>query len=64
MVNAADFAMALMDIIKLLCQEPPNLLDFGGGAWVDWCKIAFEILTSHPSIKCIFENIFGGILNC
>jgi len=32
MVNAADFAMALMDIIKLLCQEPPNLLDFGGGA--------------------------------
>ena len=53
-----------MDIIKLYGQEPANFLDVGGGASVDQCKIAFEILTSHPSVKCIFVNIFGGILSC
>ena len=26
--------------------------------------MAFEIISSHPSVKAIFVNIFGGILKC
>ena len=53
-----------MDIIKLYGETPANFLDVGGGANVEQCKTAFEILTNHPSVKCIFINIFGGILSC
>lgn len=64
LVNGAGLAMATMDIIKLYGAEPANFLDVGGGASVDQCKVAFEILSQHPSVKCIFINIFGGILSC
>jgi succinyl-CoA synthetase beta subunit len=64
MVNGAGLAMATMDIIKLFGAEPANFLDVGGGASVEQCKVAFEILSQHPSVKCIFVNIFGGILSC
>lgn len=56
--------MATMDVIKLHGAEPANFLDVGGGASVDQVKTAFEILTAHPRVKCIFINIFGGILSC
>lgn len=64
LVNGAGLAMATMDVIKLHGAEPANFLDVGGGASVDQVKTAFEILTSHPDVKCIFINIFGGILSC
>lgn len=64
MVNGAGLAMATMDIIKLHGGEPANFLDVGGGANVEQVKTAFEILSSHPKVKTILINIFGGILKC
>jgi len=64
MVNGAGLAMATMDVIKLHGGSPANFLDVGGGASVDQVKLAFEILTQHPSVKTILINIFGGIVNC
>ena len=64
MVNGAGLAMSTMDIIKLKGGEPANFLDIGGGANADQVKLAFEILCSHPQVKCILVNIFGGIMRC
>jgi len=64
MVNGAGLAMATMDIIKLHGGAPANFLDVGGGANVEQVKTAFEILNSHPSVKTILINIFGGIMKC
>jgi succinyl-CoA synthetase beta subunit len=62
MVNGAGLAMSTMDIIKLKGGEPANFLDVGGGATAKQVKSAFEILTSHPQVKAILVNIFGGIM--
>eukprot|EP01022_Parablepharisma_sp_SALTPOND_P004356 TRINITY_DN120148_c1_g1_i1.p2 TRINITY_DN120148_c1_g1~~TRINITY_DN120148_c1_g1_i1.p2 ORF type:complete len:322 (-),score=29.64 TRINITY_DN120148_c1_g1_i1:2289-3254(-) len=62
MVNGAGLAMATMDIIKLKGGEPANFLDVGGGATAGQVKSAFEILVSHPQVKGILVNIFGGIM--
>ena len=62
MVNGAGLAMSTMDIIKLKGGEPANFLDVGGGASADQVKLAFEILSSHPQVKGILVNIFGGIM--
>jgi len=64
MVNGAGLAMATMDIIKLKGGEPANFLDVGGGANANQVKAAFEILISHPQVKGILVNIFGGIMRC
>jgi succinyl-CoA synthetase beta subunit len=64
MVNGAGLAMATMDIIKLAGGEPANFLDVGGGASPEQIENAFRILTSDPSVKAVFINIFGGILRC
>lgn len=64
MVNGAGLAMATMDIIKLAGGKPANFLDVGGGAKKEQIKNAFHILTSDPSVKAVFINIFGGILRC
>lgn len=64
MVNGAGLAMATMDIIKLKGGDPANFLDVGGGANVEQVKTAFEILSSHPKVKAILINIFGGIMKC
>ncbi len=62
MVNGAGLAMATMDIIKLKGGMPANFLDVGGGATADQVKAAFTILNSHPQVKGILVNIFGGIM--
>jgi len=64
MVNGAGLAMATMDIIKLKGGDPANFLDVGGGAEAEQVTKAFEILNSHPSVKTILVNIFGGIMKC
>jgi len=64
MVNGAGLAMATMDIIKLAGGEPANFLDVGGGASPDQIENAFRILSSDPSVKAVFINVFGGILRC
>ena len=62
MVNGAGLAMSTMDIIKQAGGEPANFLDVGGGASPEQVENAFRILSSDPSVKAIFINVFGGIL--
>jgi len=62
MVNGAGLAMATMDIIKLAGGAPANFLDVGGGASPEQIENAFRILSSDPSVKAVFINVFGGIL--
>jgi succinyl-CoA synthetase beta subunit len=64
MVNGAGLAMATMDIVKLAGGEPANFLDVGGGASSEQIENAFRILSSDPSVKAVFINVFGGILRC
>jgi succinyl-CoA synthetase beta subunit len=64
LVNGAGLAMATMDIITLKDGEPANFLDVGGGANAEQVTQAFEILRSHPNVKTILVNIFGGIMRC
>ncbi|MNW23628.1 Succinyl-CoA ligase [ADP-forming] subunit beta [compost metagenome] len=64
MVNGAGLAMATMDIIKYYGGEPANFLDVGGGATTEKVTEAFKIILSDPSVKGIFVNIFGGIMQC
>ena len=62
MVNGAGLAMATMDIIKLAGGAPANFLDVGGSASPEQIENAFRILSSDPSVKAVFINVFGGIL--
>lgn len=64
LVNGAGLAMSTMDIIKLKGGDPANFLDIGGGANADQVTTAFRILNSHPKVKAILVNIFGGIMRC
>ncbi len=64
MVNGAGLAMATMDIIKFYGGSPANFLDVGGGASTEMVTAAFKILLSHPKVKGILVNIFGGIMKC
>lgn len=60
-VNGAGLAMATMDAVKLFGGEPANFLDIGTVNSTDRVVNAFKILTSDPSVKTIFFNIFGGM---
>jgi len=64
MVNGAGLAMATMDIIKDYGGTPANFLDVGGTADEARVENAFRIITNDPNVKCIFINIFGGIVRC
>ena len=64
LVNGAGLAMATMDIIQHFGGSPANFLDVGGGASKEQVSAAFKIILSDPSVKAIFVNIFGGIMDC
>jgi succinyl-CoA synthetase beta subunit len=64
MVNGAGLAMATMDMVKLAGGAPANFLDVGGGASPEQIENAFRILSSDPSVRAVFINVFGGILRC
>ena len=64
MVNGAGLAMATMDIIKEVGQEPANFLDVGGSATEEAVAKAFELITSDKKVEAILVNIFGGIMKC
>ena len=64
MVNGAGLAMATMDSIKYFGKEPANFLDVGGSANEAAVAKAFEIISSDKAVKCIFINVFGGIMKC
>jgi succinyl-CoA synthetase beta subunit len=64
MVNGAGLAMATMDIIHHHGGEPANFLDVGGGANAEKVAEAFKIILADASVKAVFINIFGGIMQC
>lgn len=64
MVNGAGLAMATMDILHYYGGHPANFLDAGGGASLEKITEGFKILLRDPKVKCIFVNIFGGIMDC
>ena len=64
MVNGAGLAMATMDIIQAFGGSPANFLDVGGSATAEKVAGAFSILLADSKVKCIFINIFGGIMRC
>ena len=64
MVNGAGLAMATMDIIKHYGAEPANFLDVGGIASSKTVANGFKVLLSHPNLKSVLINIFGGIVRC
>jgi len=64
LVNGAGLAMATMDAIKDAGGQPSNFLDVGGSASVDQVKEACRITLENHSVKGLFVNIFGGIMQC
>jgi len=64
MVNGAGLAMATMDLVQLKGGSPANFLDVGGGATRERVREAFKIILSDEKVKCVFVNIFGGIVRC
>ena len=64
MVNGAGLAMATMDIIQSFGGSPANFLDVGGSATAEKVAGAFSILLADSKVRCIFINIFGGIMRC
>lgn len=64
MVNGAGLAMATMDLLKFNKINPSNFLDIGGNATEETIINAFKILKLNNNLKCIFINIFGGIVRC
>src|SRR5258708_37441633 len=55
-------ARARMHIVQRGGGEAANFLDVGGGASPEQIENAFRILSSDPSVKAVFINVFGGIL--
>ena len=64
MVNGAGLAMATMDIIKNLGEEPANFLDIGGGASAEKVAAAMRLILTDKNVKAILINVFGGITRC
>jgi len=64
MVNGAGLAMGTMDILHHLGGSAANFLDVGGTADEERVEAAFKIITKDKNVRCIFINIFGGIVRC
>ena len=64
LVNGAGLAMATMDLITKAGFSPANFLDVGGTTNQGTVAEATRIILSDPSVKRIFINIFGGIVQC
>lgn len=62
--NGAGLVMATLDVVSHFNGHPANFLDLGGGAPPERVVKAMEIVTSHPKVKVLFVNVFGGITRC
>ncbi len=62
--NGAGLVMATLDVVTHFGGKPTNFLDLGGGAPPERVAKAIEIVSSHPRVKVLFINIFGGITRC
>jgi succinyl-CoA synthetase beta subunit len=62
--NGAGLTMATMDSILYYGDKPANFLDLGGGAQSERIKEAVKLILTHPKVKVLLINIFGGITRC
>jgi len=62
--NGAGLTMATMDSILYYGGKPANFLDLGGGAQSERIKEAVKLILTHPKVKVLLINIFGGITRC
>jgi succinyl-CoA synthetase beta subunit len=62
--NGAGLTMATMDTIFYYGGRPANFLDLGGGAQSERVKEAVKLILTHPKVKVLLINIFGGITRC
>jgi succinyl-CoA synthetase beta subunit len=62
--NGAGLTMATMDSILYYGGRPANFLDLGGGASSERVKEAAKLMLTHPRVKVLLVNIFGGITRC
>ncbi len=62
--NGAGLTMATMDLVSYYGGRPANFLDIGGGAKRERVREAVKLLLTHPSLKVLLVNIFGGITRC
>ena len=62
--NGAGLAMATIDALKQAGGAPANFLDVGGGASEATLTDVLMRLLKTKKIKCLFANIYGGMLSC
>ena len=63
MVNGAGLAMATMDIDQARrAASRPTSSTSAAAPRHEQIENAFRILSSDPSVKAVFINVFGGIL--
>jgi succinyl-CoA synthetase beta subunit len=62
--NGAGMAMATVDALHACGGKAANFLDVGGSASPEAIGRAFDTVCSHPAVKGILVNIFGGITRC
>jgi succinyl-CoA synthetase beta subunit len=56
--TAPGLAMATMDIVKLAAGEPANSSTWVAAPSPEQIENAFRILSSDPSVKAVFINVF------
>ncbi|MGC8626424.1 MAG: ADP-forming succinate--CoA ligase subunit beta [Acidimicrobiales bacterium] len=59
--NGAGLAMSTCDVVNQVGGKPANFLDIGGGASAEVMANALSVVSSDPSVRSIFVNVFGGI---
>jgi succinyl-CoA synthetase beta subunit len=62
--NGAGLTMATMDSILYFGGRPANFLDLGGGASSERVREAAKLMLTHPRVRVLLVNIFGGITRC
>jgi len=64
MTNGAGYTNATMDSIVRLGGKPANFMDLTGNALHEQMMAGLTLLEYEPTVKVIFINIFGGMVDC
>lgn len=62
--NGAGLTMATMDQLALAGCKPANFMDTGARILEAGIEDGLEIINSHPGLKAILINVFGGGVRC
>ena len=63
LTNSAGLSMATNDMLELKGGKSANFVDLGGSAIHEQIDTVLHILSSDPSVKVIFINCYGGLMN-